>query len=92
MDKQICGLVMEDKILFSILVIIVVAFILLFYKMKSGIGAFNLKIYGITFIASLGTILALSNIAQNNMTAIFGILGAIIGYLFGLKNPEKGNE
>ncbi|WP_396179356.1 hypothetical protein [Flavobacterium sp.] len=60
--------------------------------MKSGIGAFNLKIYGITFIASLGTILALSNIAQNNMTAIFGILGAIIGYLFGLKNPEKGNE
>jgi hypothetical protein len=83
---------MEDKILFSILVIIVVAFILLFFKMKSGIGAFNLKIYGITFIASLGTILALSNIAQNNMTAIFGILGAIIGYLFGLKNPEKGNE
>lgn len=41
---------------------------------------------------SLGTILALSNIPQNNMTAIFGILGAIIGYLFGLKNPEKGNE
>lgn len=83
---------MEDKILFSILVIIVIAFILLFFKMKNGIGAFNLKIFGITFIASLGTILALSNIPQNNMTAIFGILGAIIGYLFGLKNTEKGNE
>jgi hypothetical protein len=53
--------------------------------MKNGIGAFNLKIFGITFIASLRTIFALSNISQNNMTAI-------IGYLFGLKNPEKGND
>lgn len=53
------------------------------------IGAFNLKIFGITFIARLGTILALSNIPQNNMTAIFGILGAIIGYLFGLKKSRK---
>ncbi|SHM79454.1 hypothetical protein [Flavobacterium xanthum] len=76
---------MEDKILFSILLIIVIAFILLFFKMNNGIGTFNLKIFGITFIASLGTILALSNIPQSNMTAIFGILGAIIGYLFGLK-------
>lgn len=83
---------MDDKILFSILIIIFLAFILLFFKMKNGIGAFNLKIFGITFIASLGTILALSNIPQSNMTAIFGILGAIIGYLFGLKNPDKGNE
>lgn len=82
---------MNDKILFSILTIIVLAFILLFIKMKNGIGAFNLKIFGITFIASLGTILALSDISQNNMTAIFGILGAIIGYLFGLKNPNKEN-
>lgn len=57
--------------------------------MKNGIGIFNLKIFGITFIASLGTILALSNIPQSNMTAIFGILGAIIGYLFGLKNTES---
>ncbi len=82
---------MNDKILFSILLIIILAFILLFFKMKNGIGAFNLKVFGITFIASLGTILALSDISQNNMTAIFGILGAIIGYLFGLKNPDKDN-
>ena len=83
---------MDDKILFSIMLIIVIAFIVLFFKMKNGIGAFNLKIFGITFITSLGTLLAIRNIPQNNMTAIFGILGAIIGYLFGLKNPEKGND
>jgi len=83
---------MDDKILSSIMLIIVIAFIVLFFKMKNGIGAFNLKIFGITFITSLGTLLAISNIPQNNMTAIFGILGAIIGYLFGLKNPEKGND
>lgn len=83
---------MDNNILFSIMLIIVIAFILLFFKMKNGIGAFNLKIFGITFITSLGTLLAISNIPQNNMTAIFGILGAIIGYLFGLKNPEKEND
>ena len=83
---------MENQVLFSILVIIIVAFVLLFVKMKNGIGIFNLKIFGITFIASLATVLSLSNISQNNMTAVFGILGAIIGYLFGLKNPDKGSE
>ena len=85
---------MEDKtsILIAILIIIVIAFVLLFFKMKNGIGAFNLKIYGITFIVSIATILALSDIAQTNMTAIFSILSAIIGYLFGLKNPEKKDE
>lgn len=83
---------MDNQILTSILVIIIVAFVLLFVKMKNGIGIFNLKIFGITFIASLATVISLSNIKQSNMTAIFGILGAIIGYLFGLKNTDKNNE
>ena len=89
MDKEILIIIMKNQILISVLVIIIIAFILLFVKMKNGIGTFNLKIFGITFITSLATVLALSDIPQNNLTAIFGILGTIIGYLFGLKSPSK---
>lgn len=81
--------IQENKILFTIIVIILFAFILLFCKMNKGIGVHNTKIFGITFVASLGTILSLSDISQNNLTAIYGILGTIIGYLFGLKNEDK---
>ena len=79
----------ENKILFTVFGIILFAFILLFFKMNKGIGLHNTKIFGITFVASLGTILALSDISQNNLTAIYGILGTIIGYLFGLKDESK---
>lgn len=86
MDKEIFRLIMENKILLSVLVIIVLAFILLFVKMKNGMGTFNLKVFGITLVASLASILVLSEIPPTSLTAIFGILGTIIGYLFGLKN------
>jgi len=86
MDKEIFKLIMENKILLSIIGIIVLAFILLFVKMKKGIGTFNLKVFGITLVVSLASILVLSDIPQTSLTAIFGILGTIIGYLFGIKN------
>jgi hypothetical protein len=86
MDKEIFRLIMENKILLSVLGIIVLAFILLFVKMKNGMGTFNLKVFGITLVASLASILVLSEIPPTSLTAIFGILGTIIGYLFGLKN------
>jgi hypothetical protein len=54
--------------------------------MKNGMGTFNLKVFGITLVASLASILVLSEIPPTSLTAIFGILGTIIGYLFGLKN------
>jgi hypothetical protein len=76
-------------ILFSTLGVILISFCLLFFKMRVGIGPNNLKVYGITFIVSIGTIVAMSDIPQSNMTPIFGILGATIGYLFGLKNKNE---
>jgi len=89
MDKKIFELILENKILLSVLGIIILAFILLFMKMKNGIGTFNLKVFGITLVASLASILVLSEIPPTSLTAIFGILGTIIGYLFGLKNKTE---
>ena len=79
---------MNDMTIYIIAGIIFLAFILLFVKMNKGIGTFNLKVFGITLVASLASILVLSDIPQTNLTAAFGILGTIIGYLFGIKSKK----
>jgi len=79
---------MNDITIYIVAGIILLAFILLFVKMNKGIGTFNLKVFGITLVASLASILVLSDIPQTNLTAAFGILGTIIGYLFGIKNKK----
>jgi hypothetical protein len=53
--------------------------------MKDGFGNFNLKVFGITLISLLVTVLAISPVASTNLSPAYGILGAIAGYLFGLK-------
>jgi hypothetical protein len=68
--------------------IIVGAFLVLSFKMKNGIGKYNLKVYGITIIALLVTLLAISPIETTNISPAYGILGAIAGYLFGLKEEK----
>lgn len=80
---------MENFTLYIICGIIILSFILLFCKMKKGVGNYNLKIYGITLVVSLASLLALCDIPQTNLTAVYGIFGAIIGYLFGLKSNKK---
>jgi uncharacterized membrane protein len=79
---------MSDITIYIVAGIILLAFILLFAKMNKGIGTFNLKVFGITLVASLASILVLSDIPQTNLTAAFGILGTIIGYLFGIKSKK----
>ena len=66
-------------------VIAIGAFIVLNNKMKIGFGNFNLKVYGITLISLLVVILAISPIEAEKLSPAYGILGAIVGYLFGLK-------
>ena len=53
-------------------------------RMKPGFGPFNLRALGIVLIATLASLLALKDGAS--LTACVGILGAIVGYLFGLKD------
>ena len=55
-----------------------------FYKMKSGFGPFNLRVIGIILVGTFAALLALQG--GESMTAAMGILGAIAGYLFGIKD------
>jgi hypothetical protein len=80
---------MTDITIYIVAGIILIAFIILFAKMNKGFGTYNLKVFGITLVASLASILVLSDIPQTNLTAIFGILGTIIGYLFGIKGKNQ---
>jgi len=77
-----------DKTLIALIVIAIItigALIGAFYKMKDGFGPFNLKVYGLTLVIGISGIIVLTDIATDKLTAVFSILGAIAGYLFGLK-------
>ena len=56
-----------------------------FTKMKRGIGPHNLKAIGIIFDAVLVALLSISGTANESA---LGILGAIVGYLFGKDTAE----
>ncbi len=75
--------------LISISVLTLLALLCVFRNMKSGFGPFNLKVYGITLVMGMAAILALTDLSSDKTAPIFGLLGAIAGYLFGLKK-EKG--
>ena len=51
--------------------------------MKDGLGVFNLRFVGIVFIGTLVALLGMKD--ATSLSATMGILGAIAGYLFGLK-------
>lgn len=55
-----------------------------FYKMQGGFGPFNLRAVGIIFIATLAALLSFQD--SGSLTSTMGILGAIAGYLFGIKD------
>ena len=59
-----------------------------FKTVKGGFGPYNLRAVGIVFIATLATLLAIKDPAA--MSAAMGLLGAVAGYLFGLKPAAKG--
>jgi len=59
-----------------------------FVRMSKGFGPFNLRVVGIVLVATFATLLAMKD--SSSLTAAMGILGAIAGYLFGIKDtPES---
>jgi hypothetical protein len=54
------------------------------WRMGKGFGPFNLRAVGIVLIATLSSLLAMHD--SGSLTAAMGILGAIGGYLFGLRD------
>jgi hypothetical protein len=58
-----------------------------FWRMQGGFGPFNLRAVGIVFVAILASLLASQD--AGGLTAAMGFLGAIAGYLFGIKDQNK---
>ena len=56
----------------------------IFWRMRGGFGPFNLRAVGIVFVGTTTSLLALHD--SGSLTAGMGILGAIAGYLFGIKD------
>ncbi len=74
----------------SILIFTVFVFIFtmgIFGTKKEGFGPNNLKITGILLVATFATLIAF--IDSGMRTAAIGILGAIAGYLFGIKDNQE---
>jgi hypothetical protein len=58
-----------------------------FCKMKPGIGPNNLQAVGIVLVAFLASVLSI--LRPDGLNAAMGILGAIGGYLFGMKSGSS---
>ena len=78
---------MDQELVWIIAALGGIALIGVFYRMQSGFGPFNLRAVGIVFVGTLAALLALKDGAS--LTAAMGILGAIAGYLFGIKDSTK---
>lgn len=66
------------------------ALLLVFKQMKPGFGPFNLRAMGIVVVATFAALLGVDN--PTALTAAMGILGAIAGYIFGIRNTRKEEE
>ena len=60
------------------------------YRMKSGFGPQNIRALGIVIVATFSSLLALSG--TGGLTAAMGILGAIAGYVFGIKDAQPKTD
>lgn len=60
-----------------------------FRKMKDGFGEYNLKVVLLTTIVIFTTLLA---VYTKRLDATLGILGAIVGYLFGVNASSKKHD
>ena len=79
-------LTMNDYIIWIIAVFGLVTLGGVFYRMQGGFGPFNLRAVGIVMIATFAALLALKD--GSSLTAAMGILGAIAGYLFGIRDSK----
>lgn len=61
-----------------------------FWRMRGGFGPYNLRAAMLPLVVTLTVLLALVDKASDD--AAIGILGATVGYLFGLKESRKRNH
>ncbi|HEY4257332.1 MAG TPA: hypothetical protein VGM66_08975 [Candidatus Udaeobacter sp.] len=75
---------MNDYTIWFIAALGLLALVGVFWRMQRGFGPFNLRAVGIVLVGTFAALLALKDAAS--LTAAMGILGAIVGYLFGIKD------
>ena len=77
---------MNNSLMWIIAAFGLIALIGVFIRMKPGFGPFNLRVVGIILVGTFSALLALKN--AKSCTAAISILGAIAGYLFGIKENQ----
>jgi hypothetical protein len=76
---------MEQQVVWIIAVFGALTMIGVFWRMKTGFGPTNMRIVGIVLIATFASLLGVN---ADSFSSAIGILGAIAGYLFGLKDQS----
>lgn len=61
-----------------------------FLRIKSKFTVLHLRLIGIILVATFATLLALAE--DSTLNAAMGILGAIIGYLFGVSSAVEDRQ
>jgi hypothetical protein len=79
--------IMNDILIWIIAVFGLVTLIGVFCRMHGGFGPFNLRAVGIVMVGTFAALLGSRD--GTSLTAAMGILGAIAGYLFGIKDPNS---
>ena len=78
---------MERQVLWVVSGMCALTLIGVFWKMKPGFGPNNLQAVGIVLIAFLASVLSI--LRPDGLNAAMGILGAVGGYLFGMKSTSS---
>lgn len=77
---------MDQNIFWAVLAMGILAMSGAIFRMKNGFGPFNLRAVGLIFVGTVAALLGLKD--ATSLTAAMGILGAIAGYLFGIKDKD----
>ena len=81
-EKAVTG--MDNQLMWILAALGALTLIGVFMRMTRGFGPFNVRVVGIVLIATFASLLGLRE--GGSLTAAMGILGAIAGYLFGLRD------
>lgn len=77
---------MDRNIFFAVLAMGIITMGGVIFRMKNGFGPFNLRAVGLIFVGTIAALLGLKD--STSLNAAMGILGAIAGYLFGIKDED----
>ncbi len=77
----------EQQVFYAVVLLGIVVTVAAFWRMKGGYGPYNLRAAVLPLVITLSVLLALSGRAHGD--AAIGLLGAVAGYLFGLKDGGK---